>query len=62
MLTWAKNNMVCTTYREQNSRIFQGQITVFKDQDLLFNNLFNKSAFFDPILNALSAKTLKGVI
>ena len=57
MLTWAKNNMVCTTYGEQNSRIFQGQITVFKDQDL-----FNKSAFFDPILNALSAKTLKGVI
>ena len=57
MLTWAKNNMVCTTYREQNSRIFQGLITVFKDQDL-----FNKSAFFDPILNALSAKTLKGVI
>ena len=57
MLTWAKNNMVRTTYGEQNSRIFQGQITVFKDQDL-----FNKSAFFDPILNALSAKTLKGVI
>lgn len=57
MLTWAENNMVCTTYGEQNSRIFQGLITVFKDQDL-----FNKSAFFDPILNALSAKTLKGVI
>ena len=57
MLTWAKNDMVRTTYGEQNSRIFQGQITVFKDQDL-----FNKSAFFDPILNALSAKTLKGVI
>lgn len=57
MLTWAENNMVCTTYGEQNSRIFQGLITVFKDQDLL-----NKSAFFDPILNALSAKTLKGVI
>lgn len=57
MLTWAENNVVCTTYGEQNSRIFQGLITVFKDQDL-----FNKSAFFDPILNALSAKTLKGVI
>lgn len=57
MLTWAENNMVCTTYGEQNSRIFQRLITVFKDQDL-----FNKSAFFDPILNALSAKTLKGVI
>lgn len=57
MLTWAKNNMVRTTYGEQNSRIFQGQITVFKDQDL-----FNKSAFIDPILNTLSAKTLKGVI
>lgn len=57
MLTWAENNMVCTTCGEQNSRIFQGLITVFKDQDL-----FNKSAFFDPILNALSAKTLKGVI
>ena len=57
MLTWAKNDMVRTTYGEQNSRIFQGLITVFKDQDL-----FNKSAFFDPILNALSAKTLKGVI
>ena len=57
MLTWAKNNMVRTTYGEQNSRIFQGQITVFKDQDL-----FNKSAFFDPILNTLSAKTLEGVI
>ena len=57
MLTWAENNMVCTTYGEQNSRIFQGLITVFKDQDL-----FNKSAFIDPILNALSAKTLKGVI
>lgn len=57
MLTWAENNMVCTTCGEQNSRIFQGLITVFKDQDL-----FNKSAFFDPILNALSAKTLKGFI
>ena len=57
MLTWAKNDMVRTSYGEQNSRIFQGLITVFKDQDL-----FNKSAFFDPILNALSAKTLKGVI
>ena len=57
MLIWAKKNMVRTTCGEQNSRIFQGQITVFKDQDL-----FNKSAFFDPILNALSAKTLKGVI
>lgn len=57
MLTWAENNMVCKTCGEQNSRIFQGLITVFKDQDL-----FNKSAFFDPILNALSAKTLKGVI
>lgn len=57
MLTWAENKMVCTTCGEQNSRIFQGLITVFKDQDL-----FNKSAFFDPILNALSAKTLKGFI
>ena len=57
MLTRAKNNMVSTTYGEQNSRIFQGQITVFEDQDL-----FNKSAFFDPILNTLSANTLRGVI
>ena len=38
-------------------RIFQGQITIFKDQ-----GLFNKSEFFNPLLNTLLAKTRHGVI
>ena len=39
------------------SRIFQGQITVFKDYDL-----FNKQALFNPLLNTLLAKKRYGVI
>ena len=39
------------------SRIFPGQITVFKDYDL-----FNKSAFFNSFLSTLLAKTRHGVI
>ena len=42
---------------EDSSKIFPGQITVFKDYDLL-----NKSAFFNPLLNTLLAKTRHGVI
>ena len=34
------------------SRIFQGQITIFKDYDL-----YNRSAFFNPLLITLLAYT-----
>ena len=39
------------------SRTVRGQIMVFNDEDSC-----NKSALFDPLLNALLAKTLNGVI
>ena len=50
-LDMKSNNMVRTTSDKQISRTFQGQITVFKDKDLL-----KKSAFFIPLLNTLLAK------
>ena len=49
--------MVRTTSDKQISRIFPGQITVFKDYDLC-----NKSALFKSFLNTLLAKTRHGVI
>ena len=50
------HNFIQTNFKDF-SRIFPGQITVFKDYDL-----FNKSAFFNSFLNTLLAKTRHGVI